>query len=257
MCGWIGVEISKSRVRTPGKAGCGLYRVRGSILKREMVEGAFPDRIRREWWDVTEWTAYAFSLSIIENAVAAAIEAGRPESPGDLHLVEHANAERTGPGGYAAGHVVPTRWTQQYRGRRDLGVSIPVAVKPEFAAELDALAALVGEGLIEMRHVSDGMCGCDVPRAFSAVCVRLTMGERCPGCEHELRMHGDDGCWFTVSEAGMDKSLGCPCSRPGKTARQRQREANAAFQAEHAPRRAAGKAWLHARKLSRGQRREE
>jgi hypothetical protein len=110
MAGWIGVEISKSRVRTPGKAGYGLYRVRGSVATGQVKIGNGTLYAFQE----TEWTAYAFTLEEIERAVGDAISRGTPAGPGELVIESAATDVRlTG---------VPTRWTSAYRGSRTLGV---------------------------------------------------------------------------------------------------------------------------------------
>jgi hypothetical protein len=108
MCGWIGVEISRSRVRTPGRAGYGLYRVRGSALQR------VPGLLAMREPVPTEWTAYAFTLRAIEQACMAAIECGRPSGPAPMRVAG------TMDGGPVASRVL-TRWTPAYRGLRDLG----------------------------------------------------------------------------------------------------------------------------------------
>jgi len=214
MTGWIGVEISRSRVRTPGKVGYGLYRVRPAKK-------------------VYEWTPYAFTLEEIEGEVRAAISRGLPREPADVVLCDENSA------GEQCVYRVPTRWTSAYRGKRDLGAregsgacgrpqrhedgclclmdgkarwlpdedSAPVAIKPEFAAEMDALLALLGEGLVRMAHAEG--CLCDDDR-YTVGCVRLTMPQR-----------------------------------------MRQREANAAFQAVHQVAREHGLRARHAAKLGR------
>lgn len=253
MCGWVGVEISKSRVRTPGKAGYGLYRVRTAAERHWHVPHPKigPDG---------EWTAYAFTLDMIRICVEDAIQAGTPDGPGSLLPRAYGHGWSDPPDA-----AVPTRWTPQYQGRRDLGVrdefgpgpevapgaslgeqphdgahchaqgrphlgpcvdegeAVPVRVRPEFAAELDALVPLVDEGLVVMRHVGDGTCSCRGTASITAACARLTMGD--------------------------------PREVKRETLKSRQRQANAQFQREHKERRAVGLERRHARKLSLGKRR--
>lgn len=184
MAGWIGVEISRSRVRTPGKPGYGLYRVRG---ERNTAAG----------WVKSEWTAYALGLGAVRSAVETSIRNGAPSGPGSFI---------TGAG------VVPTRWTAAYRGRRDLGVAAPVALRREFGDQVEAVAALVDAGSVAMTHTAG--CDCSGTERLTAACVRATI-ER-------------------------------------ETVRSRQRAANAAFQAEHRERRDYGLRRRHAEKLARG-----
>jgi hypothetical protein len=49
----------------------------------------------------------------------------------------------------------------------------PVQLRPEFIDEINALAALLDAGLVEMNHEQG--CGCAVPDRFMAECVRRTM----------------------------------------------------------------------------------
>jgi hypothetical protein len=150
MAGWIGVEISRSRVRTAGKAGYGLYRVRGLELPK------YPTRIGQNPMDPvpSEWTAYAFTLEQIERAVQGAIREGSPNGPAVLRL---RLGIPDGLGGYDPDRfalvTVPTRWTTAYRGRRDLGAGgepIPEQIKTDLAAEVSALGSLIGAGVVHV-----------------------------------------------------------------------------------------------------------
>jgi hypothetical protein len=241
MAGWVGVEISRSRVRTPGKAGYGLYRVR-TAAERHWHVGEPPVT------PAGEWTAYAFTLEQIARAVNESIQMGMPDAPMPLHLNDGTNAWP------AVTHRVPTRWTSRYQGRRDLGVrtaevvaeredercsdSIPVRVRPEVGQLLSALVTLVDEGLVVMRHDRE-MCSCRGTASLTMACVRLTTEDETVGTQVAVRRSGLAGG-----------------ARGAKTARQRQRVANAKFQREHEQRRKHGKAAYHARKLSRGERSE-
>lgn len=176
MAGWVGVELSRSRVRTPGKPGYGLYRVRGSFpVIWSIRDGAGIDRSPGQF-EPTLWTAYAFTLEMIRICVVDAIRAGTPAGPGPLLPRAFGHGWSDPPDAR-----IPTRWTSAYQGRRDLGLA----------------------GELELLERTDA----DVARASAG--------------------------YDTMSE----------------TVRSRQRAANAAFQAEHAPRRAAGKAAYHARRL--------
>jgi hypothetical protein len=133
MAGWIGVEISRSRVRTPGRAGYGLYRVRGTELMDVARTGSFGGPYEQR----SEWTAYEFSLNAIYLAVTNSIQGGTPDGPVALYVAR----ESPKIGRDRVYEVVPTRWTQVYRGRRDLGVR-EAGAEPGQAARLSVDAAL-------------------------------------------------------------------------------------------------------------------
>jgi len=228
--GWIGVEISKSRVRTPGKPGFGLYRVRGTRTADRF------DPLGEGTTSALEhlpWTAYAYGLNVIAAAVTNSIQQGRPEKPMDLHLVEDGTAVKTGEGGYAGGTVVPTRWTQQYTGRRDLGVQ---ADHEAWVAGPLARAIREGEALrAEIGDPGVAPCGC----ANNALGMAPVL-HRCPRCG------------FVAGPKVHEECAACAIQNAGTT-RQRQRAANGAFQRDHAERRAYGLARRHEEKLRRGQ----
>lgn len=169
MCGWIGVEISRSRVRTQGKAGYGLYRIRGSVSRawietRDLPRSAVTPDLHGERGP---WTGYAYALEEVERAAKMAIAGGNPARPGVF-----------APAPYGDGRqalAVPARWTPAYRGRRDLGGGVPVALRPEVGAELESLVFLVDAGLREIEHDDD--CACDGDR-YAMSCLRRSMTGR-------------------------------------------------------------------------------
>lgn len=114
MAGWIGVEISRSRVRTPGRAGHGLYRVRGSVGRCWHEARELPQAARTEdgHGERGPWTEYAFTLDEIGRSVSCAISLGTPAGPADMQVCPAIGGQLV---------VVPTRWTQAYRGKRNLG----------------------------------------------------------------------------------------------------------------------------------------
>lgn len=126
--GWIGVELSKSRVRTPGKAGYGLYRVRGSTARGSVAVGGGTLTA----WQEGEWTSYAFTLDEIARSIEEAIGYGVPAGPRDM-VLNRSNPKH----GERPAVIVPTRWTSTYRGSRVLGLR----------GEAEAVAALAGAGL--------------------------------------------------------------------------------------------------------------
>jgi hypothetical protein len=117
MAGWIGVEISRSRVRRADRAGYGLYRVRGSVSHRTpaelagLIEGAVTADGMAERGP---WTAYAFTLEEIDDHVRSAIVNGTPSGPGRFAPAPYGDRRQS--------LGVPTRWTSAYPGRRDLGL---------------------------------------------------------------------------------------------------------------------------------------
>lgn len=129
VAGWIGVEISRSRVRRADRPGYGLWRVRGWVPEGpDLVVQSGPHagagvRVKE---GPGLWTGYLFTLTDIDAAVRNAIEQGQPSGPLDLHLPI---AGVMLPGSFdpetiasrPTGVVVPTRWTSRYQGRRDLG----------------------------------------------------------------------------------------------------------------------------------------
>lgn len=181
MCGWIGVEISRSRVRTPGRPSYGLYRVRGGTY--EPVEGGGLIGETAHVFRQGEWTGYLFDLESIELAVTVAISGRSPAGPADLVLYHP--SPKIGRDRPAI--LVPTRWTSAYRGPR-------------------GDAVVPGRSLGEVPH--------DPAR-----------------CHMDGQPH-----------------LG-PCIDRLSSVRSRQREANAAFQADHLERRRYGKDARHARRL--------
>jgi hypothetical protein len=114
--GWIGVEIGKSRVRTPGRPGFGLYRVRGSRLSDvglPVLHGPHAGQVARTI-EPTEWTGYLFTLAEIDRALTEAMDGPRadPRAPGGLHLQPDGSRPGVLP------YRIPTRWTSAYRGPR-------------------------------------------------------------------------------------------------------------------------------------------
>lgn len=209
--GWIGVEISKSRVRTPGRAGYGMYRVRGSRPIARALGTIGPDM---KSYERTDWTAYAFTLEEIAAGVEEAIGVGIPEAPADLWLRPAAGGNRLG---------VTTRWTSAYTGRRDLGV--PSVREEEADLLASVMAELLGEGLLEMRHAGPD-CAC-APGLVDRACAAVML----------LNPHA----------RGLARSRRAEMERAA-TSQGRQRAANAEFQAEHLKRREWGLRQRYARK---------
>lgn len=227
MAGWIGVEISRSRVRTEGKAGYGLYRVRRKPWSADLPE------------DLDEmWTAYAFGLGVIDAAVRNSIGQGTPAGPLALHLVEDATAVRTGEGGYAAMRVVPTRWTQVYRGRRDLGRMARAGLCGRPERHEDGCVCLADGKARWAGHWST-LIGGPVGRAECG-CPNNALGQA--PVIHRCVLCGFEGGYESVHE---------DCAGCRETARSRQRAGNAAFQAEHLERRAYGLKARYAGKAAR------
>jgi hypothetical protein len=109
--GWIGVDISRSRVRTPGRAGYGLYRVRTAAERHWHV----PHPVVTP---AGEWTAYAFTLDEIARSVGEAIGYGTPAGPRDM-VLNRSNPQH----GERPAAIVATRWTSAYRGARTGGLA--------------------------------------------------------------------------------------------------------------------------------------
>lgn len=123
MCGWIGVEISKSRKRRVDDPETGLYRVRGSLPVQWSIRRGESEIDRSPGQsEPTLWTGYLFQLEDIQTAVHVAIFGGTPDGPQDL-VLHHPNPKQAG--GDKPAMVIPTRWTSAYGGRRDLGVAEP------------------------------------------------------------------------------------------------------------------------------------
>jgi hypothetical protein len=208
MCGWVGVEISKSRKRKAGDPEFGLYRVRGSMPVVWSI-GPGDAEIDRSpgQSQPTLWTPYAFTLAGIFLAVQNSIQGGTPAGPTSL-TIEVANWK---PGDGLPYRTVPTRWTSNYRGRRDLGVrggELKWGVKTEAAR---GLSMRVWNGMSTAEQQDRGMA---------------QMLDR-----NYLRNK------FSL-----------------QTPRQRQREQNAEFHAEHLERRKYGLRARYAAKMRRDRR---
>lgn len=207
--GWVGVEISRSRARRRDRADYGLYRVRTAAERHWHV----PHEVTVP---AGEWTAYAFTLPMIDACVDDAIREGTPVGPGALRLRAYGTGWSDPPTA-----VVPTRWTHRYQGRRDLGAT--------------------GQGVGNVGPPSSVGALCEHP--IGVMCpAGLSMGE------HVHEAEGFD-C------AGRPHLGPCvpvePVAARSVTVRQRRRDANREFQAQHAVRRAHGLERRHQAKLSR------
>lgn len=214
MAGWVGVEISRSRVRTPGKAGYGLYRVRASQAQQVQRTTVTPglSETTEPYWAPSPWTGYAYTLEQIGAGVLSAIRHGAPAGPDSLRL------RRVTKGEKFVMDVVPTRWTPAYRGRRDLG---------EPGREVP-----LGNSLGEQPHDPEG---CHAQgRPHLGPCCAPTAGAG-------------------LSDAAMQALNGGGKLVTEGTVQGRQRAHNQAFQARHKRERDWGLTQRHARKLSRKQ----
>lgn len=138
VAGWIGVEISKSRVRTPDRAGYGLWRVRGSVMVTVQEFTDFRSGTITVKHRPAEWTGYLFELEAVWQALAAAISQGTPAGPADLVLY-HPNPKQ---GRDRPAILVPTQWTSAYRGPRN-----GAAMNAELDANRERVHLPVGAGV--------------------------------------------------------------------------------------------------------------
>lgn len=233
--GWIGVEISRSRVRTPGRAGYGLYRVRGSLPVQWSISRGDTEIDRSPGQSqATLWTAYAFTLDEVGRAVTASIECGTPAGPHELCLSDGTQ------GAHVVTHRAPTRWTSAYRGKRNLGEREGPTMGELAQRAVDRGFPVVdtggttGHGLMAPGIVDAGLERdlAELERTDLAVASAAA----------RLRETTQD----IVRRAGLTDPR-----QDGKTVRQRQREFNAEFQAVHAVAREHGLRKRHAAKLAR------
>jgi hypothetical protein len=145
MAASIGVEMQRSRSRTPSADGYGLWRVRGSWREMEPCPGAVDGG--PAWVPIVrvgKWTGYMFTWQAVWDAASRAIRLGVPDRPGAMtvQLVPAAEVpdEATWP-------EVPTRWTSEYRGSRVLGLG----------GEAEAVAVLAGAGLDPRPTDAEGL----------------------------------------------------------------------------------------------------
>lgn len=265
----VGVEIGKSRVRTPGKPGHGLYRVRGSWVDREPNLAKAGNPSAPAWRAIVrqgEWTGYLFTLAMIRICVDDATRWRTPAGPGPLLLRPDGTGWSSAPT-----YAVRTRWTCTYRGRRDAAeaarearVSEPVAVRvrPEVAETLNALATETGAS----RFVSDGMGGWIPDGNHPVLLGHCPRGEGWSQCGGTVRIEGPANatgqcsvCGARMNREEWAEEIARWLSRPmddvraeaSRAAAARRSAVKGVTRAELQPARDAGLRARHAAKLGR------
>jgi len=126
----------------------------------------------------------------------------------------------------AVGALMWAAWTVEH----SPGIQHQARAVTEIRDRAAALAASTAGGtdeagrmLARYYDLMDEMAGDDqvLRKRIAAGRARLAarsgddgLRQRCSSCEHEARFHQPDGCWYSVTNARPNTTVGCHCGMP-------------------------------------------